>query len=293
VQSRQYVKLGIFVVSVAVLLLLSIALVGGLRLWRDTETYWVVTEGSVEGVVEESPVTLRGVKVGEVEAIELDRSDFGSVRVKLGVEPWVAIPAEAQAYFRRSGLTGQKGIDISGGTLREGQILPGGAIPRGQTTLEGLESQAQEVMADVAVVAAQTADVTERVNAIVASVEPDTVARIIARADRIARSLESSSEELGLTIAEGREGVGRVVESVDDIGNRTRLVLDDADVAAAELAQLMRHADVVLRVNEDDLRATLTHARRTSREAEALARALRMQPSLLLLSEAPEERKLP
>jgi phospholipid/cholesterol/gamma-HCH transport system substrate-binding protein len=293
VETRQSVKLGIFVVVVTVLLLLSIALVGGLRWWQDTETYWVVTDGSVEGVQEESPVTFHGVEVGEVEALEIDRNDYETVRVKIGLDPSMVVPAGAQVYFRRSGLTGQKGIDISGGSLREGQILPGSAIPRGQTTLEGIESKADEVMADIVVLTQRTGEVMKHVDEVVSAVEPRTVEAIVARTDRIGRSLESASEELEVTIAEGRRGVGRVVEDVGEIKDRTRVVLDNADVAAADLSTLLRHAEIVLRVNEDDLRATMVNARRTSREAEALARELRMQPSLLLLSEAPRERELP
>jgi phospholipid/cholesterol/gamma-HCH transport system substrate-binding protein len=292
-EKKQYVKLGIFVVTVTGLMLVALAVIGGLNFWQETETYYVMTDDTVEGVAPESPVTLRGVKVGEVETVELDRSDYGRVRVAIALDPGVAIPASAKAYFRRSGLTGEKGIDIDGGTLREGQILPGSAIPRGQTTLEGLESQAERVMTELNALTEQTNDVVAHVHEVVKAVEPAEVERIVSRTDRIAQSLESASDELGLTIAEGRKGVRAVVEDVDAITAKTNATLDTADGAAGDLARLLRHADVVLKVNEDDLRATMTSARRTTREAEALARALRMQPSLLLLSKAPRERELP
>jgi phospholipid/cholesterol/gamma-HCH transport system substrate-binding protein len=292
-EKKQYVKLGIFVVTVTGLMLVALAVIGGLNFWQETETYYVITDDTVEGVAPESPVTLRGVEVGEVETVELDRSDFGRVRVAIALDPEVAIPASAKAYFRRSGLTGEKGIDIDGGTLREGQILPGSAIPRGQTTLEGLESQAERVMTELNALTEQTNDVVAHVHDVVKAVDPAEVERIVSRTDRIAQSLESASDELGLTIAEGRRGVREVVEDVDAITTKTNATLDTADGAAGDLAKLLRHADVVLKVNEDDLRATMTSARRTSREAEALARALRMQPSLLLLSKAPRERELP
>ncbi len=286
-ERSQYVKLGIFVVSVVVLLLLSIALVGGLKVWRETDTYWVMTERSVEGLNAESPVTMRGVKVGRVEAIQLDPSDFGRVRVKLSVNPSIAIPADAKVYFRRSGLTGEKGIDIDGGTLRSGRILPGSAIPRGQTTLEGLESQAERVMANLATVSEETTKVVAHVEQLVAAVQPEQVEEIMQRTERIARSLETASDELSATMAAGRKGVDRVVDDVHALRESATSAIGNAD---RDLSRLLRHADVMLRANEDDLRAAISNVRRTSREAEALARALRRQPSLLLLSNPPPER---
>ena len=288
VQRRQYAKLGMFLVSVTVLLLLSLALVGGLNLWRKTDTYWVMTESSVEGLVAESPVTMRGVQIGRVEEIALDRSDFGRVRVRLSVDPSIAIPADSEAFFRRSGLTGEKGIDIDGGTLRSGRILPGSAIPRGQTTLEGLESQAEVVMANLTKVSEETTQAVTRVNELIATVRPEQVEKLVARADRIAESIESASEGLDETLEVGRKGVVRVVDDVHAIRNSTTTAVDNAD---RDLSRLLRHIDVMLSVNEDDLRATMSNVRRTSREAEHLARALRQQPSLLLLSKPQPERE--
>lgn len=45
--------------------------------------------------------------------------------------------------------------------------------------------------------------------------------------------------------------------------------------------------------NEHDVRETVDNLRRTSRDVEALVRVLRIQPSLLLRSQPPEERELP
>src|SRR5690606_29982232 len=74
---RQHIKLGIFILAVALLLAVTLAFVGGQRLWEDDDTYFVISDETISGIDVDSPVTLRGVKVGQVSAVQLDRSDFG------------------------------------------------------------------------------------------------------------------------------------------------------------------------------------------------------------------------
>jgi hypothetical protein len=137
-------------------------------------------------------------------------------------------------------------------------------------------------------VSEETTQAVTRVNELVAAVRPEQVEKLVARADRIAQSIESASEGLDETLEVGRKGVVRVVDDVHAIRNSTTTAVDNAD---RDLSRLLQHVDAMLSVNEDDLRATMSNVRRTSREAEQLARALRQQPSLLLLSKPQAERE--
>ena len=64
---------------------------------------------SIAGVDEKAPVKIAGVKVGEVEHIELDGT---KARVTLRIQPGVKIRKGAQALLRSTGLLGEKYIEI-------------------------------------------------------------------------------------------------------------------------------------------------------------------------------------
>jgi phospholipid/cholesterol/gamma-HCH transport system substrate-binding protein len=301
----QVVKLGIFVVSVVTILVLALVLVGGLRLGRPADTYHIITSGGVLGLDLESSVTMRGVKIGRVAAIELDRSDFGRVRIDLKIDPSIALPAPSRAYFQRVGVTGQRGIDITGGTLADGRLAPGSAIPRGETPLELLEARARGLGDELTTLVADATQAVrgakeviaaidpERVASIVEAVDPKRVAGLLVHGERTARTLASTSKQLQRALNEGRAHLGDLAHDVDAFAARASTVLEHADGASRELSRLLVGATTILNANEDDLRAAIGNIRRVSQDARALVRALRTRPSLLLRSAAPKDRKLP
>ncbi|MCY1013691.1 MlaD family protein [Nannocystis pusilla] len=301
----QVVKLGLFVVSVVTVLVMALVLVGGLRLGRRADAYHIITSEGVLGIDLESTVTMRGVDIGRVAAIELDRSDFGRVRIDLKIDPAVAIPASSKAFFQRVGVTGQRGIDITGGTLADGRLAPGSAIPRGETPLEVLESRASGLGEELTTLVTDATQVVRsakeviaavdpaRVAAIVEAVEPRRVAALLVHGERTAKRLESVGEQLQRALHEGRAHLGDLAHGVDALGVRASTVLEHVDGASLELSRLLVGATTVLSANEDDLRVALANIRRMSQDARALIQALRTRPSLLLRSAPPKDRKLP
>ncbi|MDC0674472.1 MlaD family protein [Nannocystis radixulma] len=301
----QAVKLGIFVVSVVTILVLALVLVGGLRLGRPADTYHIVTSGGVLGLDLESSVTMRGVKIGRVAAIELDRSDFGRVTIDLKIDPSIAIPGPSRAYFQRVGVTGQRGIDITGGTLADGRLAPGSTIPRGETPLELLEARASGLGEELTTLVADATETVRGAKEVIAAVDPAQVASIVEAVDpkrvaallvhgeRTARTLASTSKQLQRALNEGRAHLGDLADDVDAFAARASTVLEHADGASLELSRLLVGATTILNANEDDLRAAIGNIRRVSQDARALVRALRTRPSLLLRSAPPKDRTLP
>lgn len=301
----QAVKLGIFVIIVVTTVLLALVLVGGLRLRRPAATYHIVTDAGVSGVDRESAVTMHGVEIGRVAAIALDRSDFGRVRLDLAIDPGVAIPAPSKAYFQRVSVTGQRAIDITGGTLADGRLAPGSVIPRGETPLEALEARAGGLDEELTTLVADAQQAVRRAQQVLAAVDPARVAAIVEAVDparvesilghaaRTARSIESISDRLARATTRGRAHLGDLVDDVGAAATRARAVLDHVDGASRELSRLLVGAGAVLAANEDDLRATISNLRRASQDARALVQALRARPSLLLRSTPPRERALP
>lgn len=288
------IKLGIFIAAVVALLAATIVLVGGQRFWRERDTYWVVSRESITGIDVSSPVTLHGVAVGEVAEVSLDPTDFGQVWLELEVDPTVELPASVRAYFRTTGLTGQRVIDLTDGSTAEGRLVPGSVIPRAETTLEQLEDRATVIARNAEAITERTDELLQRLQSIARAVETERIVGIVDDAEELMATLVSAGNTLETTIDRSRKGVEKVVSDVETVSEQTSAVLKRADTAAAEASEILRRVDTLVRVNEDDVRATIKNLRQTSQETRQLVRQLRRRPSLLLRgSERPKARELP
>lgn len=279
----QNAKLGIFLVATALLLLFVFVVVAGLTFWEPKHTYYVVSDDSVAGLEVGSPVTMRGVDIGTVDEISLDREDYETVRVHLEVDADVPIPRDAQAFIELSGLTGVKLIDITEGSTEAGVLPPGSVIPLGQTTLEKIEGQAEELAEQAVELLGESQELIKNLKdlseALTRGLDAERVEAMVSRVEGILSSVDSAADELEATMGESRTNL--------------REILDDIDETSNELQDLLRHSNRILRGNDDDLRSAIRDLRQAARNFEALSRQLRRQPSRLLRSSPPEERELP
>ena len=77
----QKVKLGIFLIATVALFIVSLVLITGMEMWEDQDRYYIEFTESVSGLEVGAPVKLRGVGVGSVTQIRLDRENVEIVKV--------------------------------------------------------------------------------------------------------------------------------------------------------------------------------------------------------------------
>ena len=114
-----YVVVGLFT------LLLSVALIAGI-LWLSSgkqyrkvyDTYLIYMSESVSGLNLNAPVKYRGVTVGQVRKISLEKSNLEQVQIELGIESGLPIKADTIAVLKSQGLTGIAFIELSGGSAQ-------------------------------------------------------------------------------------------------------------------------------------------------------------------------------
>lgn len=294
----QAAKIGIFVISVVAILVLALLTIGGLRFLRPLDHYHVITDEGVSGIEVNSAVTMRGVTIGEVTGIELDRHDFGRVTIHIAIDPKVRIPSDSRAYFERVGVTGERAINITGGTLAAGELPPGSAILRGQTELERLQSWAQEFSDELSTL---ITDVTATVNhlealvaavdpehvaGVVEAVDPERVAAIVGNTEQLTENIASAGRQLERAVAElrvnARDVSENVTENLDAVAANATTTLTRVSDAADALVGMIDDAHAILSANAEEVNATLQNLRQASQDATALMDRLREQPSLLL-----------
>ena len=111
---------------------------------RERTAYRIVFDGAVTGLNVGTNVLFNGLPVGTVETVAINPEDPSQVVARIGVEADAPVMADTRALLEVQGLTGIANIQLLGGTLEAGPLLP----PPGQAiaTLQGDASDFQLIM---------------------------------------------------------------------------------------------------------------------------------------------------
>lgn len=128
------IKLGVFVAVTSLVTGVLAITIGNIR-FVEARTYKAIFT-DVAGLVAKDDVRVAGVRVGQVEKIELTRRAQARVTFSLNKEGvfQAGPPATVRAQLRYRNLMGQRYIALTEGARPSGSRLrPGGTIPVGQT----------------------------------------------------------------------------------------------------------------------------------------------------------------
>ncbi len=115
---------GLFTLFLGVAVVLSVWWIGGTH--ETSRDYIVVTRQNVTGLSLQGQVRYRGIRVGKVQAIELDRNDLRNILIRISVNDSVPVTRGTIAKMGYQGVTGIAHVLLEEtGTDRE--PLPGNA----------------------------------------------------------------------------------------------------------------------------------------------------------------------
>ncbi|MEB3170095.1 MAG: MlaD family protein [Synechococcaceae cyanobacterium] len=259
-------------------------LAGGLGFWawlrgvslaRDT---WAIEArfADAAGLAERSPVTFRGVLVGNVRRVKV-REDAVVAELEI-TDPDLRI---ARPVVARIGASSLLGGDATVALLSAGKPLPGGAPGPRERGCDPLRMVCNG--GRVSGVAAPTIDsVTETVQNLLDEAERSKlIAKMEAATvtfERTARETEKLSRDAQVFLKDGRTLVGslnQVVGRTDPILTNVTAATRNIEVASADAAKASRSARNITAALDNprslaDLQATLANARRLTDQWEAV-----------------------
>ena len=109
-----YLMIGGFVLGVLALAFVFVFWMTNLA--GGGKRYFIVFDGSVAGLTSGSSVGFNGIKVGEVQSMQLDPADARKVQVLISVHGDTPVRENSRASMQSLGLTGGTGIQITAGT---------------------------------------------------------------------------------------------------------------------------------------------------------------------------------
>lgn len=301
-----YVVVGGFVTVMLAVFVVVISMLAGTT--GATDRYYTVYN-NVSGLKFGSIVLYEGYQIGQVDSIEpVERDGTTAFRVNLAVQEGWDIPADSVASATVSGLLSAMTIDIRGGESQQ-MLEPGAEIDGvppsnffnalsdigaefGDLSATSLRPLLDNLNLYVEEFGSTTMD---HLPGILEDVEvlSDALAKDV---PALTSSLRRTSEliESDLLRAENRENVAAALENLKVVSSNLdqtlqrldKLVGDNAGNVDESLRNLRYTLDTVARYVDDIAHNTDT----TLRNMAEFSRAIRENPSLFIMSPAPEDR---
>ncbi len=251
----QRIRLGVFVlVSLALLLGLLVAVLGS-TLFADRDSYEIRYDISVSGLEIGAPVKFNGVRVGRVERIWIDPHQVSRTLVSISLQAKTPVKENTRAILNIQGITGLKFIELVGGTSDAGTVPPGATIKAGESLVDKLTGQAEQLALKAEMLINQMNELTgpdnqglvkdalERAGSLMVTLERTVrdneggVKELVGNLNQSSARLTAALEEIRLAAREARESVAAVRRKAEGVldASRVQALLDDGRGLVADL----------------------------------------------------------
>jgi len=120
---------------------------------KQSYEYRIYTTNSIAGLNENSFVEYKGLNIGSVEHIGINPKNLEQIEIILSITNNKVIKTNSYAVIQSQGITGNKNIEISGGTIDHEQLVPSqssySVIPLRQSFLDNLTNDAQNITKNI------------------------------------------------------------------------------------------------------------------------------------------------
>jgi phospholipid/cholesterol/gamma-HCH transport system substrate-binding protein len=318
-QREEQIKVGAVVVIAAVVFLMALIFVGGVRLFRRGRVTYTSFFKFAGGLEPGSVVRFGGLKVGSVKEAELDPMDTTRIRVVLLVDERTPIRADSRARISTLGFLGENYVEISPGSREAGRLRPGSEIPVNEITqladvfsnVNNVTLNANKLVNDFdekfLVLANRTDQLITNVNAVVGPENRAHLEAVLANLDATLNetrpklkttlaNFESASEKLGPTIDsaratldKGNRMVGHVDEAVQEDRQGFHDSLQRLISTLDSTRQVMLSLDDTLNSNRADLDESIANFRETSENLKRFTDTIKQKPYSLIRIKAQKE----
>ena len=305
---EQKTRLGIFwVVSVALLLFLAGMLI--VPAFRNKGLpYTINIKGaSVNGLSVGASVKYQGVDVGKVREIRVNPDDLSSILVEIGIVREFPVKQDMTATLTITGITGQKFIELSGGSSDSPLLAPGGEIPPAR----GLGERAEDIVANIEGAIKSVNELlnaenrakidqvltawhrsTEVVSRVLESKEMnltgaiDNIEKASLEFGAVTENLRKITEDLSTLTGTLDAKGGSILDNINQRFSEEEMgkVLTNLESFIAEANASLKTIENVLMIQQSDLRRTVENLGVAVDNLSALARTLAEDPMMLIRS---------
>jgi phospholipid/cholesterol/gamma-HCH transport system substrate-binding protein len=279
VTKAQKVRLGVFLFITVSLLLLFFAIIAGNRLFEKLDTYYIAYEDiSVSGLQIGAQVKYHGITVGRVESIKIDSTDVNRIIVEIRIEKGTPIKVDTEATLILVGITGQKQVELFGGTKNSTLLEPGSNIIAGATFFDDISSSVEEITVKLD-------RILDNIDALTSEENQENFSSMLSNLEMITSTTLSAVNKLESTInsAEFENIVSNTAKFTEDLANTDISgVVDELNAAISQANEAFTHIDLLVIRSRRDILATFETLKEAVDNFEEFTRLLSEDPSLIL-----------
>ena len=304
---KQYrLKVGLFVTVSFFVLAAAVLWLAGSRFLRPVDTYYIVFEGSVTGLLAGARVEYQGVTVGKVTSLRLTREAPPRPLVTVDLNPGTPIRQDTTASLIGSLVTNIRYVQLEGGSPSSPVLAEYGTIKSKDAGIAELQDKAGEIADRLQkTVESIQRDVLNKENLAALSTAIQDLSRVAAGARTLMDGVATPQTKAAITglitdVSQAAQGIRRTTDTIDGMRDDAKVTLSElrqaattADKLVKDLAVLTREATFMLAQNQSELRRLLVNmadAASLLREASAVVRD---DPSRLIWGSKLPPRKVP
>lgn len=259
----------------------------GIDLFSPSQTFYVKYE-NVDQLTSSSPVFIKGLQVGTVRDLYIDKKDDKTIIAVLDIQPGIDIPKDAVATIVGQSIMGGKAVDITITRPCDGDdCAESGSYLQG-----GYKSFLQSVIGEPGQIDAYTDRLRKGLSInldSLAKANPESPAASIESLDRSLRNLEVMTSRINQLLAASSAGISATANNAAEITKGLRDSNKDISALIANLSEVsaqLKNADLTKSTQKavstldsvtqslTALRGTLSTTERTISRIDTLAQGL-------------------
>ncbi len=264
-----HVLVGIFVLAAVAGLLAFVVWLAGSDRGTNVRRYRIEFEESVQGLGAGGAVMYRGLHIGSISDIGVNRDDPSRISVIVELRDDVPIRRGDVATLRFQGLTGLAAINIEGAkaghellTPKEGGEIP--TIPSRVSHLERLFAKSPDLLNSGIVLAERASELLKDENQVL-------ITGILSDVKTLTGALAARREDIEDSLAalgEFSADLAETAATLRELTGKAELVMDDASTTLAAVRGSMENLDTLA---ERDLPRLLRDVRAATRAVENMS----------------------
>lgn len=287
-----YTAVGVFVVVLTAFLFVTIVWLSTASGTKKYHTYLVYVHEDVTGLSAESPVRFNGVKVGYVQAVDLDASNPKLVRLKLSIEPGIPITTSTYAILNAQGITGVVYVNLKAETetapllvATKGEPYP--VIPSKPSLLMQLSTVLPEVAKQVKSLSASVSELLDKEN-------QDSIKSTLKNLSKITQTFADNSADFTETM----KSLDSTMANVSEASNQFPDTMKRLNALADQMHQTAKTIDTTMKSGQNAItnfsdqvipaaQQSLSNLSRATMSVNALTDELQNNPSMLVRGKTP------
>lgn len=244
-----HIIIGLFTLLAGALALFFILWMSRSGMDRDFELYDILFQEAVAGLSVGSPVQYSGIRVGEVERLQLDPEDPRLVWARVRVSSSAPVKVDTTARLTLLNVTGASGIELSQGTPASPLLSTGAGVPiinAEPSSFARLRVSSEELLASIT-------SLLDRANNILSDENAQNLSSVLRNLDSFTASMNEQQDTLreGLeSLASAGDDLRQILARVDEqITTHAEPLMLSASNTAANLEQFSIKLDTLLTDN--------------------------------------------